>query len=116
MFPVKLVARRPIRRGDTWTRSFRIETGGLPYVLTGYPESACQIRSVHDGAVLCTATVTRTGTGLHEFTITLSSAQTAALPLGRVIGDVEVRNNTANPPLVITVAEFEEPVTPDVTR
>jgi hypothetical protein len=115
-FPARL-GRRPIYRGDTWTRTFRIESpAGTPYNLAAFPNTRCQFRQSVDGPVLTEAAVVRSGAELNVFAVTLTSTQTAALTPGdRIVADVEVFDN-AGTPVVVTVAEWSCPVLADVSR
>lgn len=76
----------PISRRAKWSFAFLFVVTGTntPLDLTGLGPFVCQVRSLRKDQLLATATVTSAYDNTGIVTITLSAAQTATLPLGKV--------------------------------
>jgi hypothetical protein len=76
----------PISRGATWSFEFAFvtEDTGDPVDLTGLGPFVCEVKSINANRLLATATVTSDYDATGLVTVTLSAAQTLALPIGAV--------------------------------
>ena len=76
----------PIYRGAKWSFAYAFVVVGTdtPLDLTGLGPFVCQVKDPRGDRVLATATVTSDYDATGIVTITLSSTQTRALPLGYV--------------------------------
>lgn len=112
--PVRLVLK--MRRGDTYRRTFKCETGGAAVNLTGYT-SRLQIRDAVDGAVLYTGSTTNghlTVTGsAGTIDVSVPAASTAAWTFTTGVYDLEITSASG---VVTTLAEGTVTVTKDVTK
>jgi hypothetical protein len=106
-----------IKRGDTWSTRFRItKADGTALDLRPYAEVHAQIRAQPNDTLLATLAVTRSGAFLNEFLLVLDSMQSAALPVGRLRSDVELRDTSVTPAIVLTIADLIVDCIADVTR
>lgn len=115
-WPAQITA-PPIKRGDT--RLLRLTAKNAdrtPLNLLAYNEAHAQIRTQTGETILATLVVTRTGAFRNEFLLTLDSVQSAALPVGRLRSDLELRDTSVTPPIVLTIADIQIDCIADVTR
>ena len=77
----------PISRGAKWSFEFAFVTDDDaedPVDLTGLGPFVCEVKAINANRLLATATVTSDYDATGIVTVTLSAAQTLALPLGFV--------------------------------
>ena len=76
----------PISRGAKWSFAFAFVVTDTddPLDLTGLGPFVCEVKAINANRLLATATVTSDYDDTGIVTVTLSSAQTLALPLGKV--------------------------------
>lgn len=87
----------PISRRGKWSHAFAlvVTATDTPVDLTGLGPFVCEVRSLRKDSLLATATVTSAYDATGVITITLTAAQTATLPLGKV--RMGVRDSQDNP-------------------
>lgn len=85
----------PIYKGSKWSFTFQfIQTAnGNPVNLTGAGPFVCEVKKLREDQILATATVTSDYDATGTVTITLSTAQTGGLPIGKVRMGVRDANN-----------------------
>lgn len=78
-----------VQQGSTWERELAVlDSGGTAVSLTT-DTVECQIRSSPGGGIYATPTVTKSLVGTGLFTLSLTAAQTQAIPAGTYVYDVE---------------------------
>lgn len=101
-----------IDQGSTYSSNVVLkDINGDPVPLSGYTANS-QMRRWYTSSNVTASFATSINTATGTITLSLSSAQTAAIPSGRYVYDVEISDGS----IVTRVAEGIVTVTPEVTK
>lgn len=105
-----------IEQGATWSRTVRYETdAGAAIDLTGYT-ARMQVRTDYAATSTLASITSASGISITAatgtLTLTLTAAQTEAMPAGRHVYDLELVTGAT----VVRLLEGRATVTPEVTR
>lgn len=102
-----------IEQGATFSTKLNVEdVYGSPVNLSGY-SAASQMRKTYQSTTAYTLTANVTGTSNGEITVSMTAANTAALPAGRMIYDLVIDDGAG---VKTRVVEGIAVVLPSVTR